>query len=128
MTERGHDYLFGRVLSALFILGGLWHAISPWVYGYADLRAAVVGNVVSGLVLALFGLIRAFGVRGWPTLACAIVGVWILIAPHAMGFGARGFAANEALWGGLMTIVVAGITALADRYDRPQAWTAHGSA
>jgi hypothetical protein len=119
MPERENGFTWGRLVGLLFVLGGLWHAAAPWLFGYTDLTAAKVSNVVTGLILAVLGAVRVAGVRGWPLAVGAVVAVWVLIAPLALGFGRRGLAANESLWGGLMVLALAGIAALAARPGPP---------
>jgi hypothetical protein len=112
-TWWGRNLGFQRPIGLLLIVGGLWHAASPWINRYSDVHAAVVSDVASGLALAAVGAVFV-AVRGGAllTAAAAIIGVWVLIAPQVLGFGGPGLAAHEAVWGGPITIVLAALAAL----------------
>ena len=105
-----------RVIGGVFVLGGLWHTAAPWIFQYSDDRTAVISNLVSGLSLAVAG--AAFvAIRGgyWLNWLVGVLGVWILFEPHVVGFAHRGFAVNEAIWGGPITILLSLVAAL-DRW------------
>lgn len=111
-----------RVIGGIFVLGGLWHSAAPWIFQYADESQAVTSNLISGLTLAAVG--AAFvALRGgyWLTWLTGALGVWIIFEPHVVGFAHRGFAVNEAIWGGPITVLLSVIAAM----DR---WLAHAPA
>jgi len=115
---RGFDVQ--RAVGVLLLLGGLWHAAAPWTFGYADVPAAKLSNLIAGLVLAAVGILFLL-LRGtaWLAWLAGAIGVWVLIAPHVLGFADRGMAAYEAVWGGPITIVLALIAGAARWLGRP---------
>lgn len=68
---------------------GLWLAVSPWAAGYADHEAATANAVFVGLAVALGSHFQATlgDCRGeWLNLAA---GLWLILAPLLLGFGAQ---------------------------------------
>src|SRR5512146_1131800 len=43
-------------VGVLLIVGGLWHAAAPWIFGYEANRAAMISNIIAGVALALVGV------------------------------------------------------------------------
>ncbi|HET6576630.1 MAG TPA: SPW repeat protein [Fimbriiglobus sp.] len=119
MTESGYTIPLGRLIGVLIAVGGLYHALTPWVFGHAYETPAAISSVASGLTLLVFGGLRAAGVRGWPIWVCAAAGLWVLSAPQALGLGVHGLANNEALWGGLFVVVLSGLAALDQWFGGP---------
>lgn len=109
-----------RITLGRIAVGGVFHALAPWLFGYADDTRAAVSNLVSGALLAVFGGVRAWGLKGWPILVCAVVAAWVLVAPQALRFERLHFGANEALWGGMLVLALVAITTLSRWFsDRP---------
>lgn len=110
-----------RAVGALLAVGGLWHAAAPWINGYSNVPAAVASDLASGLILVAVG-VAFIALRGgaWLTWAAAAVGAWVLIAPQILGFGGPRLAENEAVWGGLATIVLAVLAGLERRLGRDE--------
>ncbi|MBN9120747.1 MAG: SPW repeat protein [Planctomycetes bacterium] len=120
-TWWGRNLGIQRSIGLLLTVGGLWHAASPWISRYSNVTAAAASNVASGLVLAAVGAALA-ALRGGAglTWAAGAIGVWVLIAPAVLGFGGPGLPANEAIWGGPITIVLAVLAGLDRRLGRDQ--------
>jgi hypothetical protein len=97
----------------LLVVGGLWHAAAPWVFGYAANRPAMISNIVAGTALTLVG-VGIIWLRGaaWLNWIGAVVGVWVMISPAVLGIGPQWMAMVEANWGGLLAIAVITISAL----------------
>lgn len=105
-----------RVIGGVFVLGGLWHTAAPWIFGYSDNSTAVTSNIASGLALAVAGAVFV-ALRGgyWVNWVVGLIGLWILFEPHVVGFADQGFAVNEAIWGGPITMLLSLVAAL-DRW------------
>jgi hypothetical protein len=120
---------FQCLIGALLIIGGLWHAASPWLNQYSDLRPMTISNVVTGLVLAVFGVVFVVFRGGtWLNWTVGAIGVWVLVAPVILGFSGPSVPATEAIWGGPFTIVLAVIAGLElhlFREDRAARMRAH---
>jgi hypothetical protein len=98
---------------------GLWLAMSPWILGYSHLEAATANAAFIGLALALgshfevsFDELSA----EWFNLAA---GVWLLLAPFLLGFGAHAMVmANSVVVGAL----VAALAVSALSLDKEKRW------
>ena len=68
---------------------GLWLAMSPWIFGYADEQPAATGNAAfMGIALALGSHFQAsIDARSTLWLYFA-VGAWLAAAPFVLEFGA----------------------------------------
>jgi hypothetical protein len=116
--DRELHYPLQRILGAFFVVGGLWHAASPWIQRFSEERAAVVSCLISGLALAAVGACVMI-VRGGRLLTglAAAIGVWVMVAPAILGVG-NWMMLNEAYWGGPLTLVLAAIAAYDLRFHR----------
>ena len=115
--NRESPYPLQRLIGVLFIIGGLWHAAAPWIFGYSSIRSAVISDVVSGLALATVG-IGIVAVKGatWLNWVAAAIGVWVLASPQLLGHAGPRMTTLEATWGGPITIVL-GVLAAFERYS-----------
>jgi len=95
--------------SAINILLGLWLIASPFLLGFRHLHPAILNNVIVGIVLALFALIRvslAYSHRGW-SWCNVLLGVWLVISPFAIRL-----ADNPAvMWNNVIVGLLVGIAA-----------------
>jgi hypothetical protein len=114
--DRSWNYPLQRIVGALFVVGGLWHAAAPWVQRYSEVHSATVSNVVSGLCLAAVGVcyivFRGARVLNW--LAGAI-GLWVMAAPALLGVH-NWMMLNEAYWGGPIVLALTAIAAYDHRF------------
>ena len=86
---------------------GVWLLLSPWLLGYSDHFAATANAVVLGIVLAseeLMHLGRHEDAEEWVDI---VAGLWLVISPMALGFGAVAPAMINAVAVGLLTMVFA---------------------
>jgi SPW repeat len=79
---------FASDLSWLLVLLGAWVALSPWIWGYADVSGAPVTDLVTGVA------VTALGIAGivFPSLNALLVlgGLWLVTAPWLVGYGSEG--------------------------------------
>lgn len=95
-------------LDGVNVIAGIWLVISPFVLGFVS-QTALVNNVILGLAVGIFALIRAATQRAaWLDWINVVLGVWLIISPFALGF----LDSTGALWNnvvlGVIVIVFAG--------------------
>jgi hypothetical protein len=100
--------------SGLDILAGIWLLISPFVLAFT-LVAPRSNNVICGIVVTILAAIRFFGARdaAWLSWINALIGLWVLIAPWALGFSRTGTATTNNVLIGIAIIILAVWSALA---------------
>jgi hypothetical protein len=105
----------GRVAAVAFVGVGLYHAAGPWLFGYQGVFAPAVNHLAGGLVVAALGAVRVAGGRWawWATGLAAAVGVWLILSPAVLDYGTHPLAHSHALWAGGLTLLFAGLAALA---------------
>jgi hypothetical protein len=90
---------------ASFVLG-MWLAVSPWGLGYTQLEGATANAAFVGLTLALGAHFEAtcdLLAAEWLNLA---VGVWLVLAPFALGFSTvTHVAANSVVVGAAVALL-----------------------
>lgn len=77
MRERHQRTLW--VNFAAMVLG-LWLASSPWLVAERD-GWLTASDVVSGILIVVFGLLSLSPARGWARWANCVIGIWLLVAP-----------------------------------------------
>ena len=105
--------------SGINIVAGLWLIIAPFVLGYVDIRAALWNDIVVGIIVAAFAVARVARPLMNPSLSWinAVLGLWLIVAPFALGYGrgvdaealaAEGFvgAAPTAMWNDIIVGVI----------------------
>lgn len=105
-----------RAVSGINVLVGAWLTAAPWALGHTEVVAALWNDVVVGLaILMLAGIRLAIPKRSTgASLANALLGVWLIAAPFALGYGvltASAVVGAVALWNDI--IVGATVLALA---------------
>jgi hypothetical protein len=88
------------------VLLGIWIIISPFMVQFARLPAAMWNNVIVGVVIAVFALIRSSIPRqsGW-SWANVILGIWMIISPFALGAMTTAILWNNIILGIIIAIV-----------------------
>jgi hypothetical protein len=103
--------------SALNILLGVWLIVSPFVLAFHHLTPAVWNNVAVGILVGLFALFRNSGgydEPGW-SWCNAILGLWLVVSPWALGFASTGSAMVNNLVAGGVIALLAFISAMVAR-------------
>jgi hypothetical protein len=92
---------------ANFLLGG-WLAMSPWVLGFAEHERATMNAVAFGVVLIVFSLLELQLPEVWEEWVNMFSGLWLVVAPFALGFTADFDAsANTMLVGAVAAMLAA---------------------
>jgi hypothetical protein len=88
------------------VLLGIWVIISPFLIQFSQLSAAMWNNVIVGIVVALFALIRTSMPRqsGW-SWANVILGIWMIISPFVLGMMTRAILWNNITIGVIIALV-----------------------
>jgi hypothetical protein len=77
---------------ATFLLG-VWFALSPWVLGFSGHTTAMSNAVTFGVILMVFSLLELGIPEKWEEWVNMLAGLWLVIAPFALGFTSH-FAAS----------------------------------
>ena len=86
---------------------GLWLAVSPWALGYANVEAATANAAFLGLAIALgshFEVSFDVNTVEWFNMAA---GLWLVLAPFLLGFGAEGLATANSIAVGTLVAALA---------------------
>lgn len=105
-----------RTVSGIDMVGGLWLIIAPFVLGYATVSGALWNDVIFGIAIVVLAASREVGEgykHAWPSWVNALIGLWLIIAPFAIGYSFI----QQALWNdviiGIAVAVLATWSALA---------------
>jgi len=106
------------ILSLLVVLSGLWQIVAPFLLNFADNQMVMRNSIVSGIALALFAGLGAYGrgrwsrsaVSAWNWLAC-LTALWLLISPFILGYREIESASWSAIVVGLLSVIIAGVAA-----------------
>jgi len=108
----------GRILSLAVVLAGLWQIVAPFLLNFADEQMAMRNAIGTGIALALFAGLGAFGSGRWSRtvvsafnwLAC-LAGLWLLISPFVLHYREVAPAFWSAIVIGLLSFIIAGFAA-----------------
>lgn len=106
------------VLNGIRALAGLFLLLSPWLVGSTDSPMAawnswVIGAAITGVAIAALVVLRE-----WEEWTGLVLGVWALVSPWILGFGAEQGAVLVHVLVGLTAIGVAAIE-LWSEHNRP---------
>ena len=92
-----------RLPSMLNIIAGIWLIIAPFILGYANIAGALWSDIIVGAAVIIFALVRSTGDphTTWASWANLVLGIWLIIAPFAIGYSAI----SAALW----NVIILGI-------------------
>ncbi len=96
-----------NVASTINLLAGIWLIISPFVLNYSNLGAGATNAVVVGIVVAILALIKMANPEAtWASWINFLLGLWMIVAPFARGFGSVGtVVGNEVILGIIIAVV-----------------------
>lgn len=86
---------------------GAWMALSPWVLGYQDQMTPTANGVVIGAALIAAALGAIFVPRAWEEWTEAVLGLWMVISPWALGFSMHMDAMRSAVVSGIVVMGLA---------------------
>ena len=85
---------------------GAWLVLSPWAIGYQAETTAMSNAIIIGLALIAAALGAIFVPRAWEEWTEGALGLWLIVSPWVLGFGALDGARLTAV---LTGIVIAGL-------------------
>lgn len=101
-----------RIWTSLAVLAlGMWLITVPFTFGFRS-TTVVWSNVVSGVLLVVFGLLSVSPQRLWATWAACFVGIWLEFAPLMFWAPSAAAYANDTLVGVLViafTVLIPGM-------------------
>ena len=104
-----------RTFSGVDIVAGIWLIAAPFMFNYAANGGSTTNDVTVGIVALILAGIQMSGENyrtSWPSWIMGIMGVWLVIAPFAMGFPSG----SAAMWSdvvlGILLAVLGTVTAL----------------
>jgi heme/copper-type cytochrome/quinol oxidase subunit 3 len=94
---------------------GAWLVLSPWAIGYAGETVAMANAIVVGLAMIAAALGAIFVPRAWEEWTEAVLGLWLMVSPWALGFSALRGARLTAVATGVVIAVLALWTVITDK-------------
>src|SRR4051794_31706808 len=73
--------------SSINILFGLWLILAPFILGYSRLTVATWNDIILGVLIAGFALLRNFGGWAGANWINVILGIWLILAPFILNYG-----------------------------------------
>ena len=94
---------------------GAWLVLSPWALGYQGETAAMSNAIVIGVALIAAALGAIFVPRAWEEWTEGALGLWLIVSPWALGFGALDQVMLTAVVTGVVIVALALWTLLTDK-------------
>lgn len=110
-----------RLASVVLVLVGIWVAISPiWI---SVTGGALTSIIITGIVIALAGLVQYFTRMSWPSWVAGLAAVWLFISTFVFNVS------TGASWNQIIFAVVAFVLAYWDGFEitQVQHHQAHGA-
>lgn len=98
---------------------GAWLVISPWAAGFAGDTVATANMVVVGVALVAAALGAMFVPKAWEEWTEAVLGLWLIVSPWALGFSAVNAAMLIAVIFGIAVTALAAWTLGTDKEYSP---------
>ena len=99
MAEEEHrKILWAHIANVVF---GVWLMTSPVTFGFQT-AAMMWSDIISGVLLVIFGLLSLSAKRLWPPWAACFVGIWLGFAPLVLWASTAAAYVNDTLIGALV--------------------------
>lgn len=109
-------YGWGRMLSALVVVFGIWQMVAPYLLNFAAEQVALRNAIVCGVLLVIFGGLGFYGLGHWQTSTlrvlhglAALTGLWLCLSPFALNYQDVTAAFWNAIVVGVLSLLAAGI-------------------
>ena len=86
---------------------GIWMLISPWVLNYSGEAAAMWNAVILGILIGAVAIGALVQPKAWEEWANAVLGIWLVISPWALGFSMSSEPMANAVIVGVVTAALA---------------------
>lgn len=108
-------------VSGTNIAAGLWLIAAPFVLAYTGVTAALWNAILVGLAVLILAWVRVanplqYEASSWTNV---VLGIWLLIAPFALGYSATTAAMTNDIIVGLIVAALGTWSALASRDYHP---------
>jgi hypothetical protein len=117
--QKQNDALTASVwISSLNAIAGIWLLFAPFIVSHTH-GAARVNDIVLGIVIGVFALIRAFipGLRtAWLSWLNALFGIWLIVAPFALVY--RGAGCDNDIVVGIIVLILGVWSAVASAQNQ----------
>jgi hypothetical protein len=94
---------------------GAWLVLSPWVAGFSGDTVAMTNALVVGVALVAAALGAMLVPRAWEEWTEAVLGLWLIVSPWALGFSGRADVTFAAVGTGAVIVVLALWTLATDK-------------
>lgn len=86
--ERSPNGSAVKLPSGSNVVLGIWLIIAPFILGYTIITAAMWNDILVGLAVVILAGIRVSRptANSWLSWANVVLGVWLIIAPFALGY------------------------------------------
>lgn len=110
-TLQQQTYL--RTAGSIDILLGIWLVIAPFMLGYSAINGALWNDIISGVLVIIFAAFiagRTTSGSQWSSWVNLLLGVWLILAPFALGHAA----VSAAMWNEIISgIIIIALSAYA---------------
>lgn len=102
-----------RTAGSLDILVGIWLIISPFLLNYSSNSTALWNDIIAGVAVIIFAATQTAQSNrsiSWPSWVNLLIGIWLVLAPFALGYSAS----TVTMWNEILTgIVIIALAAFA---------------
>jgi hypothetical protein len=105
MMQKWRNESLVDVVNLIF---GAWLFASPWVYGFVD-GVAGWNAWIMGALIALVAIAALAAFAEWEEWINLVLGLWVLVAPWALGFTQNTSAMGNHVVVGIVVAVLAAI-------------------
>ena len=93
---------------------GIWFFLSPFILGYPDVSAiSAVNSFVFGAIVAALAIAALARPQMWEEWVNLVLGLWLIVAPFALGFRGESAATTNHIIVGLL-IAIDAVSVLID--------------
>ena len=109
-----------KTSSGLNIVLGLWLLASPAVLEFREVEPAALNNILLGITICGFAVLRLTSGRNQPgwSWANALFGIWMVISPFALHFGSHSVPKWNNIIAGIAVLLLAWASAAEARCRR----------
>lgn len=103
-----------RTAGSLDILVGIWLIVSPFLLGYSGNSTALWNDIITGAAVIIFSATQTAGASRrvtWPSWVNLLIGIWLVLAPFALGYSAATVAMWNEIISGIIIIALAAFAA-----------------